>query len=84
MKMPTTRQIRRAWDSVSYEYFVRRNKEFDSKQYEVCVTPSDAADPKVLGRYASREAAEHAADCLDDDARAKAVLALFKRCVAAK
>ncbi len=81
MKLPTARQVARAWNGIKQEYGVRRNKAHDDgKQFEVyCLFPGPISDDtlKILARYEDQEAAENRADSLDDDARAKAVLALF-------
>lgn len=82
MKLPKPRQIARAWNGVEQEYSVRRNKTHDDgKQFEVyCLFPGPISEKtlKVLARYADHESAERHADSLDDDARAKAVLSLFR------
>lgn len=80
-KKPTPRQVARAWNGVKQEYGVRRNKAHtDGRQWEVYVDwggPISDETVKVLARCANEQAAEDHADGLDDDARGKAVLALF-------
>lgn len=83
MKLPTPKQIARAWYGMKHEYGARRNKARPAgKQWEVYVIldpdePISNETVKVLAAYATADEAERRADGFDDDARAKAVLALF-------
>lgn len=81
---PTARQIACAWNGVKTEYGVRRNKgRPPGSQWEVYAdlgpdAPIDDNVLKVLQTFPTVELAEKTADRLDDDARAKAVLRLFR------
>lgn len=81
-KLPTARQIARAFWGIPHEYGVRRNKmRDDAKQWEVyAVKPLDPitdGNPKVLAAFAVEDAADHYRRRVEDDARGKAVLRLF-------
>jgi len=78
--MPTARQIARAFNSIPHEYFLRRNKaRKDGKQWEVCAQKIDGpVAPKVLSAFPDADEAEYYRERVEDDARGKAVLRLFK------
>ena len=73
-----------AWYSVTDEWFARRNKSYDTRQWEVVhtwhvdnVISEDTM--KVVGRRKHQQAAGAEAQRLEDNARGEAVLALIKR-----
>jgi hypothetical protein len=78
MKLPTPRQIARAWRSVTTDYTYRKNKmRKDGKLWEVVAIPNDG-DVKVIQVFSDPEDADYAAERYADDACAEAVLALFR------
>lgn len=81
-KLPTPRQIARAFYRIPHEYGVRRNKmRDDGKQWEVYAVrplyPIDDNNPKVLAAFVDDTAADKYRKSVEDDARGKAVLALL-------
>lgn len=75
----TPLEIARAWWSVKDEWVVRRNKIYDSRQWEVVhdwggLLVSEATQ-KVVSRHETQEQAERKAERLEDAARGAAVLA---------
>jgi hypothetical protein len=78
MPNPTADYIAKAWHSVTDEWVVRRNKEHDSRQWEVVHNwGGDVIDEDtmaVIGRYSTQERAEDRARKAEDKARGIAVL----------
>lgn len=70
--------VARAWNSVTDRWVVRRNKMHDRNQWEVVhdwggdLVSDDTM--KVIGRYATSDEAQEAADVAEHTARAEAVL----------
>jgi hypothetical protein len=82
-KLPTPKQVACAWHGIKQEYGARRNKMRDGDQWEVYVNldvnwPISDDTVKVLSVHAHQDEAESRAESLENDARAKAVLALFQ------
>lgn len=78
------RDVMEAWNSVTDEWIVRRNKDYRVKQWEVVHDwggdlISDET-MKVVARFASEEAAEDRARFLEDYARGAAVLSALAGC----
>lgn len=82
MKLPTPRQIAKAWWGMDIEYVSRRNKaRTDGKQWEVAAIhpgPISEDTVKVIASFKEREDAEYSRERFEDNARANAVLALFR------
>jgi hypothetical protein len=80
---PKPYEIARAWQSVTDEWIVRRNKAHDDgRQWEVVHhwggTTIGPDTQKVIGRYPDRFTASEYADYCENEARAIAVLKLIE------
>lgn len=79
----TPKEVANAWHSVKEEWFVRRNKVHDYKQWEVVHNwGGDLISDntmKVISRHDAHDLAEHKAKQLENEARGSAVLAALSR-----
>ncbi len=81
--MPTPQQIAAAWHGVTDRWIVRQHWKYkDGRQWEVVhdwgVDVIDDATMELIDRFGSSEEAQVLADKLEDEARGRAVLALFQ------
>lgn len=79
-KFPTPKQVARAWNKMPFEYGSRRA--LDKSCYEIYChdtrKPISETSVKVLARTMNGDAADARAKSLDNDARAKSVIQLFR------
>ena len=81
--MPTPEQIAEAWHGITDRWIVRRNKAWDTRQWEVVHDWGGdviaAETMKLIERFSHMDDATLLADKLENEARANAVLALFNK-----